>query len=85
MKNHRIFQAYFIGPTDDLPPRLVIKDLRNRKKITVNKKYDDTYDLNSCELAEIVLKEKGIDIIGFGQAERGFMLFTENFETQIKN
>lgn len=84
MKNHRIFQAYFIGPTDNKPPRLVIKDLRNRKRITMNKKYDEHYDLNSYELAEIVLKEKGIDIIGFGQAENGYVLFTDNFETQIK-
>jgi len=82
--NHRVFNVFFLPATNTLPVRLKIKDLRQRKEIVFSRKYDDTYDFDAHELAEHHLNKLGIEITGFGEAERGYVLFTRDFKTSIK-
>lgn len=84
MKNHRIFEVFFLPQTESKPSRLKINDLRQRKSVIVSRKYDETYDFDAQELGEHYLKNLGIDIVGFGEGKKGFLLFSSDFKTSIK-
>ena len=83
MKNNRIFQAVWIGPTNTLGDRVKITDHRNRKSITVSVGYSDDFN-DAKEVAQHHLEKMGIKVNGFGEFSRGYILFTDNFTTQIK-
>jgi len=84
MKNHRVFEVYYLPQTETKPSRFKINDLRHRKSIIVSRKYDETYDFDAKQLGEHILNKLGINLIGFGEAKRGFVLFSDNFSIPIK-
>ena len=83
MKNHRIFEVYYLRPTNTKGFRLKINDLRHRSSVTISQKHDNTFDMDAKDSAEFYLSQLGITIIGFGEGKRGFILFTDNFHTSI--
>jgi hypothetical protein len=83
MENVRAFKVVFIGQTNTTPSYIKLDDLRNRLSVklsTSNTSYSDASDI-----AEEYLNSIGISILGRAENNnKGYILFTNNFETQIK-
>ena len=82
MENLRAFHVIYKGPTNSRGSRVIIKDLRFNKKIIIA--YN--YEFNDVgEIAENYLKKINIKIDFCAEAEKGYILLTRNFITQLKD
>lgn len=83
MKNFRGFRVKFVQSNNFKGGYVNLTDLRQRKRVKIsifNTSFDDASDI-----AEEWLGSKGIKTIGRIENEsRGYILFTDNFETPIK-
>jgi hypothetical protein len=81
MKNYRAFKVTYKGPTNHRGSRVIIKDLRFNQSKTIN--YD--YKHNSIsDMAIEYLESIGIKIVGRAESNFDTLLFTDNFETKLK-
>ena len=80
MKTYRAFEIKYIPATNIKGSRVSIHDLRNNKRKIIP--YD--YEFNNIyQIAEKYLSGIGITCCGVSEAPKGYILFSENFETQI--
>lgn len=85
MNHVRIFQAIWIGPTDTRGDRVKLIDHRTGKKVFIPVKYHDMLnDYGAMDIAINFLREKGIEVVSFGKAERGYFIISNDFENQIR-
>ena len=80
MKAYRAFEIKYIPITNTKGARVSIKDLRfdKSKRIPYNYEFNNIY-----QIAESYLSGIGIKCIGVSETPQGYILFTDNFETQI--
>lgn len=83
MKASRIFQAIWLGPTDTLGHRVRLICHRTGRRITIPVKWDSE-DETARQVAQRYLESRGIMVTGWGEATRGYILFSNDFETQLK-
>lgn len=80
MKRFRAFTIKYMSATNNRPSRVSILDNRYGQKKFIP--YD--YKQNSIyEMAQSYLEAAGIPIAGMSETEKGYILFSENFETPI--
>lgn len=81
VENFRAFEVHYLGATNSTGSRVKIKDLRFRisKTIPYDYAFRDTIDI-----AKNFLTKKGINLSGQAEAENHYLLFSDNFEIQIK-
>lgn len=82
MNNYRAFLVTYMGPSNARGSRVKIQDLRFRESVTI----PYSYSLNRItDMAEEYLKGLGIKVLGQAEfADKGDLLFTNNFEINIK-
>lgn len=81
MKNLRMFEIKFMGPTNHKGSRLKITDHRHKKSVILSK----SYEFNSImDQAKEYLESKGITIVGQSEGIKNDMLLSDNFDKQIK-
>ncbi len=83
MKNLRMFEVKYIGPSSVRGSRIKIRDTRHEKSVTLS--YD--YEKNGrMDQAADFLASKGIPITGHAWDEKTGLtyLLSEDFATQIK-
>ena len=80
MKTYRAFDIKYVPATNTKCSRVSIHDLRNNKRkiISYNYEYNNIY-----QIAEAYLSGIGITCTGVSETPKGYILFTDNFETQI--
>ena len=80
MKTFRSFEIKYVSATDTKGSRISIHDLRNNKRkiISYNYEYNNIY-----QIAEAYLSSVGISCSGVSETPKGYILFTDNFKTQI--
>lgn len=85
MNNFRAITATYIQATEKLGAYVKIVDLRHNKVVKVSPFYSSNSD-DASDIAEKYLNTKGIKIAGraTNSKGKGYILFTENFENQIK-
>lgn len=79
--NYRAFEIKYIGPSYNLGSRVSINDLRHGTRKIIN--YDYRTD-NINEMAYNYLSSLGIKIIGRSESKKGYLLFSDDFSTDIK-
>lgn len=81
IKNLRAFEIKYLPPTNLKGSRVLINDLRHKKRVIIA--YD--YDFNNCKYPAVkFLNDKKIKILYSVEIEKGFILLTDDFATQIK-
>jgi hypothetical protein len=81
LKNLRVFEVSFISPTNYKGSRVLINDLRHKKRVII----PFNYSFNSAlDVGLNFLTEKGIKIKFSAEIKKGFILLSEDFKTQIK-
>ena len=83
MKNLRMFEIKYLGPTNSRGSRLKITDTRFGKSVTLSKHY--AFD-DILSQAIVFLEEKGINVVSrtWNDKTKVDYLMTEDFQTQIK-
>lgn len=81
MKNFRAFKVVHIAWTETKPSHVKLVDLRSKKSVKLS--YTNTSFTEPDEVAYEYLNSIGIGIVGRATGERGFLLFTENFNTPL--
>lgn len=76
-KNYHIIEAVYVGATNFRGSRVKIHSARFKKTRLIP--YDHSAR-DILEIAEAYLKEKGIKVIGHGEATRGYYLVSETFK-----
>jgi hypothetical protein len=79
--NYRMFEVRYLGPTYSSGSRVKITDLRFEESKTIP--YDQFYN-SSYEVAQAYLKRLGIKLSGKAEGPNGYFMWTNNFETSIK-
>ena len=82
MKNLRMFEIKYIGPSNVKGSRVKVTDTRNDKSVTLS--YD--YATDSFGTAQHFLESKGIYCLSRSWNEKTGLddILTDDFETQIK-
>ncbi|KKN78327.1 hypothetical protein LCGC14_0351860 [marine sediment metagenome] len=83
MKNYRAFDVKYIGPTDTKGARIRIHDTRHDKRIIIDFDYEENNGIYTTA-ADHLTKFRSIPIIGLSETNHGYLLFTDNFDTMIK-
>ncbi|TXG76314.1 hypothetical protein E6Q11_04855 [Candidatus Dojkabacteria bacterium] len=83
MKNFRLIQAVYIPQTNTRGARVKLTDLRRKESTYITNLW--SYDSDDAgDIAIEYLSKKGFTFIGKGNADKGYCLITENFESTIK-
>lgn len=82
MNIYRAFLVTYVGPSNSRGSRVKIQDLRFRESVTIP--YSYSYN-RITDMAEEYLKGLGIKVVGQAEfADKGDLLFSNNFEVNIK-
>jgi len=79
--NYRMFEVRYLGPTYSSGSRVKITDLRFEESKTIPYGYE--YN-SSYEVAQAYLKGLGIKLSGMAEGPNGYFMWTNNFQTSIK-
>ena len=81
MRNMRSFTVTHIPWTNTKPARVRIYDNRNKKYVYAS--YHETSLDRQEDIAHEYLLKRGIHCTVLSEGKKGFILLTDNFETQI--
>ena len=80
IQNFRAFELKYLGATDNRGARIRIRDLRFKKSIVLDRKYE----LDSDEQAVNFLQGLGIHITGMAEGIEVDYVFTDDFTTELR-
>lgn len=79
--NYHVLIVSTLGATNTLPARVKIKSERFGQTVIIGFTNDPNSISPTIETAVTYLKNKGFDIVGKGEADNGYYLITNTFET----
>lgn len=77
MKHYRGIQAKFIPPTNNKGARVKLTDKRNSKSVYIDP-LTDTIN-TTLETAEIWLKDKGFNVVGYADMSKTYIILVDNW------
>lgn len=80
LPNYRVFEVKFYGPTDTRGSRIKITDHRFEKSRFFSYRHDVSGSIDNGYLR---LYELGINVVGQGEGDKSYFLFSDDFETQL--
>ena len=81
-QHNRVMTFKFVGPTNYLPSRVIIKDIWHNERVTLSLSGADMY-----KTVESYLTDKGFNILNYGwtnQSTDSGVLMVDNFDKRIK-
>lgn len=84
MRNMRSFTVTYVPWSNTKPARVKIHDNRNKKYVYVSYYEHEVHEHDGVEsVARRYLSSIGINCTVLSEAKRGFLLLTNNFETEL--
>lgn len=80
--NHRVIQVTFVPETNEEPSRIYLKEQRYQKKDKILVDWSSNTDLSNTILQAVYYLESiGINVVGYGNYDNKYFIFSDSWAT----